>query len=426
MPPVQPRPRPSIESNHETLSSSTAKTDLKSTARKGSILFLAMGMLALLSTLASSVFLMTRTDIRLSGNYKTGTTAFNQAEAGVHYVKNQIQQGVIAGTLSWQDPIHIVNYTSPTGFRFDPVTSLTRMSDTNTYLFAVTGRSFDSEATIEVQVRRNPVLQFGVFGNAELDLKAFANIYSYSSDMTASPTAADSDGYADTASNEQIYIRMGTYLNGTLAVGEDATGMAGILDRSGDPVVTGKFGLEVDHIEVDPLGAIGGGIETDIINASLTNDNLAVSPPITGPLYKIALGNGDSMTITSGVYYVKNIVLFTSATLDFDMGGGPITIYLTDSIEAKNGSTINISGKPGDLRIYSNSSGSIILKHSGNLKAMIYAPYASLTVMNTADAYGLFWADRVELKNSGDVFIDTTLTRGQLSTDVDLVSWKVL
>ena len=132
------------------------------------------------------------------------------------------------------------------------------------------------------------------------------------------------------------------------------------------------------------------------------------------------------MAMTSGVYYVKDIELSPGAILDLDMSGGPITIYLTGSMNAQTNSTINISGDPGDLRIYSDSSGTILFKHNGHLKGMIYAPYASVTIMNTANAYGLFWANRVELKNSGDVFIDTTLTREQLSTDVDLVSWKVL
>jgi hypothetical protein len=400
-------------------------------SRAGTVLFLVLGMLALVSTLAASVFYMTRTDIQISGNYKTGSEAFHQAEAAVHYVKDLIEKDVVNDVLSWQAPTQSVSYTAPTGFSFDPVTALVQMPHSNTYLYTVTGRSLKSSSTIDVMVRRSPMLALGIFGNDEVDLKAYANIYSYNGNHIANPTPSDSDGHGDTASNGNFYIHMGTYLDGMLAIGEAPDGTEGVLQASGDPIVTGKMGLEVDYIEQDPMGALGGEIAAEIAAAATSNDNLAVSPPIAGPQYDISLGNGDSMTLPSGTYYVKDITLMNGSTLDIDAGGGPVTIYLTGSgnsgaIEAKNGSTININADPGDFRIYSDTDESIVFKHGGHFKGYIYAPYADITIMNSADAYGLFWGNSVELKNSGDVYIDTSLTEERLSDDIDLVSWKLV
>jgi hypothetical protein len=349
----------------------------------------------------------------------------------VHYVKDCIQQDVLNGALDWLSPSYSVSYTAPSGFSFGPVTTLTQMPDTNSYLFRVTGRSLDSSATIEAQVRRRPTLAFGIFGNAQTDLKAYANVYSYNGKKVANPSPADSDGHADAASNGIFYIKMGTYLDGTVAVGETAGGTPGILQDSGDPVVTGRLGLEVDHIQPDPLGAVGGDVAAEIANAAVSNDNASVSPPITSPKYEISLGNTESMTLSAGTYYLEDITLGNGATLDIDASGGPVIIYLKDSgnsggIEAKNGSIININAEPGDFQIYSDSTGSLVFKHSGHFKGMIYAPYAQVVVMNTADTYGLFWGDNVELKNSGDIYIDTSLTTARLSDDIDLVSWKLL
>ena len=224
---------------------------------------------------------------------------------------------------------------------------------------------------------------------------------------------------------------MGTYVDGTIAIGEDSFSAGGVFDARADPIVVGKMGLEVDHIEQDPLGAIGGEVATNLLNAATSNNNAAVSPPISHPHYSISLGNGDSLTLTTGVYYVKSIILMNGSTLDIDASGGPVTIYQTGTgahagIEAKYGSTINFTAEPGEFRIYSDSAITIDFKNSGHFKGMIYAPYADVMVMNSANAYGLFWANKVFLKNDGEVFIDTTLTEELLSTDVDLVSWKIL
>ena len=397
--------------------------------RAGAVLFLAMAMLAILTMIAATVMMATQTDLRITRHHLLGANAFNQADAGVNYVQAEIERDLRAGILSWQGPVQHVNYTAPAGFEFDPVTTLTQLPDTNAYVFTVTGRARESRVQVTAVARRRPLLEFGIFGNHSVDLKPYANVYGYHSSTQPHPHPGDSEGNGDTASNGIFSSYMGTFIDGALALGEDETGVAASWHDSGDSIITGDEAVEVDHIVADPLGAQGGDLAAEFAAAATSNDNGSTTPPITGPQYAVSLGNGDTMTLRSGTYYIRTITLNNSATLDIDASSGPVRIFLTSAsgggkLEAKNGSSINFLGLPTDISIYSNASAPITLKHSGNFQGLIYAPYAQVIVMNSADFYGLVWAEDAEIKNAGNFFIDRTLTDHRYSSDVYLAAWK--
>ena len=132
------------------------------------------------------------------------------------------------------------------------------------------------------------------------------------------------------------------------------------------------------------------------------------------------------MTLAAGDYYVNGITLKNGATLIIDASSGPVNLYLEGGAEAKNGSSVNILGQPTDFSLFSNGTDSIILKNNGTFKGMIYAPYAFVQVMNSADMYGLVWADYAELKNSGDVYIDEAISEQYMSDTVSLAYWKLV
>jgi hypothetical protein len=385
-----------------------------------------MAALAALATIASTAYLVTRMDLKISGNYKDGAAAFNDADAGVQYVKSELENAIGAGTLAWGASSNLsVNISAPTGFQFDSVTSLRRLANTNAYLFAVTGRFRDARTTIEAIVYRVPFLEYGVFGNTVVDMKSNGSIYSYYSSEISTPVASDSDGRGDTASNAEIITHNGTRIDGTLALGETTSGDPAVWTSTGTPMISGEEGLEVNHIDPDPLGAIGGQVAAELTAAVTINNNGGVTPAITAPQYEINLGNGDTMTLTAGTYYVEDITLANSAILDVDASSGPVKIYLggNGSIEAKMGSTINITGAPTDFYIYSDTTGSIILKNSGHLEGLIYAPYGRIEIKNSGDFFGVAWADEIDIKNSGELFVDRSLTDSLLSDKLAMSSW---
>lgn len=403
--------------------------------RCGATLFFLMVILAVVAAVGSTVYLVTTTDLNITGNYKHEMEAFSQAEAGVHYVVTQISRDLKSGAMDLADPVIPVGYRPPPGFTFDPVTQLNRLANTNSYSFMVVGRSMGAKANIEAVIRRRRIMEFGIFGDLLLDLKPYANIYAYDSRITPDPSVDVSNGLAAAASNHEFITAMGTYLDGVLALGEDALNSVAYWKSTGDPVITGESGVEVGHIDPDPMGAMssGGAVYEEISDARTVNENGLVVPPISSPKYEISLGNGDSLTLKTGTYYVNSIILNQGSELLIDNSAGPVNIYLEENasnrsgiLEAKNGSSINILGKPTNFALYSNSSKAMVLKHNGTFKGLLYAPDAELQIMNSGDFYGVAWGRDTEMKNSGDVFIDVALLDERKSYAIALTSWKDL
>ncbi len=392
---------------------------------KGIALVTALLFLIVLTILGTTAIVISSTDIKIGGNYKTTKQAFNDAEAGIQYAIKNIENGLSAKSLSLAGSSVPVSYTAPPGFSFDPITTLTQVGTTNKYSFQAVGRaSNNAKATIQVVIKQNPFFNYGVFGDELVELKACGCIYSYDSRVTPNPAPPDTTGKADVGSNVAVQTYMDTYVDGDVALGNDGLGNEGVYTPNGVPIITGTAGLSVDRVDPDPLGAIGGDLATTFATVSVDNDN--ASAGITGD--SINLGNGQAITLHGKAgganYYLTGVNLNNGATLNVDATLGPVNIYLTGSLDAKNGSAVNIAGSPPDFTIYSNSTDSIAFRHSSTFKGTVYAPYAPVEMKNGSDVYGLIWARTADIKNSGQFFFDMALKDKHLSSKVSILSWK--
>lgn len=393
--------------------------------KEGMVLFAVLAILSGLAMICATMFMLTSTDIRISDNYRNSLAAFYNADAGVQYVKTQIEKGLALGTLSMSNNSETLNVSAPAGYSFKTVTTLNRMADNDTYEYTVTGTATNSEAMITVSFKRKPAMGVGVFGDKLIDMKAYGNVYSYNSDALAGlPTPADSTGEGDIGSNENVVTHVGTYVDGNLLLGTDQYGNPAVwADPGSGSTITGEGGVASPRVEPDPLGIDGGSLEVAFNAASTVNNNSSASPAIPGN-NRISLGNSATMTLRSGNYYVSEMTLNNGATLNIIATNGPVNIYLYGAANFKNGSTVNITGKPTDVSIYSNTSDSIVMYHGSSFSGFIYAPFANVEVKNSGNFYGLVWAQEVDMKNSGDVYIDLQLLKKYLSNKVQLLSWK--
>ncbi|MDD5451650.1 MAG: pilus assembly PilX N-terminal domain-containing protein [Desulfovibrionales bacterium] len=392
----------------------------------GIALITALLFLMVLTILGTTAIVISSTDIKIGGNYKLSKQALYDAEGGIQYAIKNIENGLAAETLSLTGSSVAVNYTAPSGFSFDPITTLTRVGTNNNYSFRATGHSANStKATIEVVIKQEPVFNYGVFGDDLVDLKASGCVYSYNSNTITNPQPSDSTGEGDVGSNVAVNTYMSTYVDGDVALGDDGFGTEGVYIPNGVPIITGTAGVDVDRVDPDPLGAVGGDLASTFSTVgSGSNDNAWGG--ITGNT--IYLNTGDTMTLHGKAggadYYVTDITLNNGATLNIDATAGPVNIYLAGGVDAKNGSAINITGVPPDFTIYSNSTDSIVFRHGGTFKGTVYAPYASVEMKNSSDVYGLIWANTSDIKNSGEFYFDTALKDKYLSDNVSILSWK--
>jgi Tfp pilus assembly protein PilX len=395
---------------------------------KGIVLITALLFLMVLTVLGTTAIVISSTDIQIGGNYKLSKQAFYDAEAGIQYAIKNIENGLAAETLSLTGSSVAVNYTAPSGFSFDPVTTLTQVESTSNYRFQATGHAANNtSSTIEVVIKRDTLLNYGIFGDDEIDMKNSGAAYSYDSRVTPNPTPADSTGEADIGSNKLVTGHNGTIIDGDVALGDDGLGTEGVYTPMGSPgpTVTGTAGVDVDRVTPDPLGAIGGDLATTFSTVSSgSNDN--VWGGIAGNT--ISLNNGETKTLLGKAggadYYVTSIDLKNGSTLNIDATAGPVNIYLTGSLNTHNSATINLNGLPPDFTIYSNSTAKIDFKHGSAFKGTVYAPYADIDMKNSSEVYGILWAKTVDIKNSGQFFFDTALKDKFASDDISIVSWR--
>ena len=398
------------------LSNVTARQNEKGFVLPVGLMFL--GVLCIIAVTA--VFLIT-TDLNIGGNYKNSAAAYQDAEAGINFAIQSIENGMADGTFSLPentgDSVSLSNFRLPEGFSFE--FSDLSMTGSNTYSFTSTGNSGNNaRVQISTQCQRASAINYAAFGDLLVDMKASSLVYSYDSGTTPSPSPVDSTGNGDVGSNGTVSVEMNTTIDGDVALGDDGAGNEAVYLTTGTPIVTGTAGEDVDRVDPDPLGLVGGEYAEKMAYYAANNDNASVG-------IGTSLDLSGTLTLPPGDYYFTDITLKNGATLDIQATGDQkVNIWLTGPMEAKNGSAINISGRPTNFAIFSNSTSDIVLKHGSHHKGLVYAPYAAVEMKNSGNLYGALWAKTADLKNSAIIYYDETLKNEYQSKEFKLISWK--
>ncbi|HNR94335.1 MAG TPA: hypothetical protein PKM67_00805 [Kiritimatiellia bacterium] len=400
----------------------TRKTESAVLSKKAGVaLFTVLTLLATLSLLASFSYMVMRTDMSISNNYVKATKAFYQTEAGIHYVRNQIEQLLKSGA-----PLTVgenaVNIEPPEGFTFDPVHSFTVLdSRMQSFLYSVTGHSGDSKTTIEVVVARRPLIMCGLLGENSLRVQPQFDILSFDSRLLAGlPAFGDSSGEASVGSNYDVTLQSHVVLDGNVLLGAAEDGTWAVFTGHG---VGDWETVEFERFDPDPLGSIGGNLADQFTDVIANNDNASADPPIVGNT--VNLGPGDTLTLTAGDYYLTSMDMGPKGDLIIDASAGPVNIYLDGEWYMGPNGTINNGGLPTDLSIFSRSDERIWIQPNSGFSGFIYAPFSTDVWMKPhGDAYGAVWAKDLRLFPQGYWFIDVALLDKFMSDELHFASWK--
>ena len=151
----------------------------------GAVLVIGLMFIAILAMLGTTAVVMTTTDMQIGGNYKTGTQAFWDADAGVNYGLAMIEAGLKASPATFTLPTEIYDPDAPTNSNsFQDMTAIANSKpsefsfeyadpglkmiaqDKDRYSFTTIGAgSHNSSATITVMVKRGPAITMGLFGD---------------------------------------------------------------------------------------------------------------------------------------------------------------------------------------------------------------------------------------------------------------------
>lgn len=405
---------------------------------KGMVLITGLMFMAVLMTIGTTAVVITSGDVNISRNYNNAMQAFNNAESGVQYALGLIEDGLANNTFTLPqnvgDTVQITDPATdsvPGSYRFS--LSLLTLTAFNRYQFTSTGDgrpnppASTAQAQLDVTLKREAAINYGAFGDTLADMKASGSVYSYDSGTNPNPVPGDSTGEGDVGSNGSVSVKADTFIDGTVALGNDGTSDATLSDTGG--IYSGP--TYVGEVDPDPLGVNGGEYATKFTTYSSSNDNnLATGDgtPIVGDI--ISLDNAETMTLNGkpggANYYISDLELKNGSNLIIDTSAGPVNIFLTGALEAKNGSAINMTGLPTEFAIFSNSSDSLIFKHGSTFKGLVYAPNATVEMKNSADVYGAIWADTADIKSTGELYYDTALQGNLVGRDLSIAWWENL
>jgi Tfp pilus assembly protein PilX len=423
----------------------------------GAVLVIGLVFLALLAMTGTTAVVITSTDMQIGGNYKTGTQASWDAEAGVNYGLAKMEAGLKASpsaTFSLPtvvgdptDPsdtnsVALSPFTTPTGFGFSFKAPGLTMLDTNLYTFTSDGTAANnSNMTITVTCRQKPAITMAAFGDTKMDGKSGGTVESFDS-SSSDPTKNDptdpsfqSTHEADIGSNEWLVTHSGVDVDGNGVLGEDAGGAAAT-DSIAD--YNDFYGNETpvvdERIDPDPLGVTSGGEFDPTTYAPPNNDNCSNAIP-GDPHWtnlcnnnELDLGNGDTMILTAGDYYInsgKGLELGNGSTLTIDASAGEVRIFLDgEGVTAANGSVLNVIGDATDFSVFSNSTVKIDFSNSSAFTGLVYAPFAPVDIKNSGAVTGAIWGSNVDIKNSGNLYYDSALADKFTTKDMELVTWR--
>jgi len=399
---------------------------------EGVVLVTVLLLIAALSILGTTAVMQTSTDLRISTNYKTSRQAFYDADAGIQYAIAKMEAGLASDPPTFTlpsagSPVSLT-YTAPTGFSFT-ISSVSKNSGSDSYTFTSTGHGpGNAQVTIEVTVKGGSAISYAAFGNQKADMKNGGATLSYDS-SSSDPTKNDpSDPLfqttheADVGSNDWLVTHTGSSIDGDGVLGQQSDGSTTVNDIHAETVFYGTAGLNAGRVDPDPLGINSGGeYDPSTYAAEDNNDNgdLALGTTIdtNGSVTLVGKAGGAD-------YYFTSILLRNGANLTIDASAGPVNIFLEGGLSANNESAINVTGKPTDFSIFSNSTTLIDFKHSSTFKGFVYAPFANVNMKNSSSVYGAIWASQVDIKNSGTLYFDTALKDKFASNDLTLTAWK--
>ncbi len=403
---------------------------------RGVVLVTGLMFLAVLMMVGITTVVISANDVKISRNYNNAIQAFNNAESGVQYAMGKIEDGLSDASYSLPQNVGDTAVITDPGTDTVPGTysfslsTIEKLSATayakERFQFTSTGNGpsnplgSTSQADVVATLRREPAIVYAAFGDTSADLNASANVYSYDSGTTPSPTPTDSTGDGDVGSNGNVDVKNGTYIDGYIGLGDDGSNEATLTDTGG----TYSGSEDVDRVDPDPLGVVGGEYAAHFTTYSSGNNN--ASAGISANI--INLTPGDTMTLTGPAnYYVTSIDIASGATLDIDTSGGEVNIWLTGAggVDVKNGANINMSvgSLPTDFSIFSDSASSIKFYNSQDFIGLIYAPLATVELKNSTNFYGAIWANVVDMKSSVNLYYDTSLQDDFFSKDMSLVAW---
>ena len=189
---------------------------------------------------------------------------------------------------------------------------------------------------------------------------------------------------------------------------------------SGADVYGSAQGSSVNQLPGSGTTISGSSISTPIPDSfppidfsdvgSDNNENIERGPTWAPPFYNsdtrdLVINNGRNITLTTGVYHFRNLLLAGGSQLNID---GEVEIYIEQEMRFDNGTVANLSQTPDQFKL-NVGAGPVNIQGGNQLHAVIYAPEADVKVENGSGFFGGIIGKTLSFAGGGGLHYDESL-----------------
>ncbi len=377
---------------------------------RGSSVLIVLALIAMLTSVAIMSVERANTDLDISYNQANEEKAFYVAEAGIERAIVDLNENNAWRTGYYKQILSGGNYT------VSVIDSTVNAAIKDTVILASVGVFMEGISNIEVWLvpGKNYPYRYAAFGDKSLLLENYACTDSYNSDSGTYAATQDTLG-GDMGTNGSALLKNNVEVGGNLSTAQSGgITFENSADVLGDttsraPSQTYNLATDADYAWAQahnsaPSGFVGTGY-------NYSSGNLEIK-------------SNKSVSLKSGTYYFNSISLKNVAKLNLEPGAN-VRIYIIGALLIENNSTFNSTGVPSQLSIF--TKGTVVdIKNNVTLKGTVYAPNCNFVHENNAEIFGAFIAKSINIKNSGCIHFDRSLSKIAYGTDGTLrqVAWK--
>lgn len=232
-------------------------------------------------------------------------------------------------------------------------------------------------------------------------------------------------GVARVSSNGNIQIDQESPET-TRVLGDLRPGVNGTLSKSGSPSITGSTAPLVTAVRLPAVKVPSYAQRAGYTHAQVQP---MVLPAVNGSYQFLGVTAGSELTLSGPSEIVlEQLVVFPGAQLTFDTSNGPINIIITDKLDFRADSLLDVtSGSSLDLSLQVSSNASAELRGTCNFYGTLYAPTAEIVIDEDFKLYGSVVANQLTLNGACQLSFDASLGR---SAEMDalpvMVSWRIM
>jgi len=180
-------------------------------------------------------------------------------------------------------------------------------------------------------------------------------------------------------------------LSGNTVINGPLTALAA--DIGSKASVTGLVSTGTATADAAPLY-----LPTLLADSAGANNNTAIQGSMTNG--KITLSGSTSLTLSTGVYYLKGLTLSGSSKITLT---GPVELIVDGDIKLSGSAAINKDGAASNLLVFVSTNGKVELGGSATLAATLYAPQVLMTLGGNPALTGHYFAGSAALDGNSAI-----------------------